>query len=375
MLLTVGILSAVAAAARAPSDAAASAARTWPPFVLVAGLLVLGAVAHADGVFAFAGSLLDRLPGGDTSLYFVAMGLVATITVFLNLDTSVAFLTPLLITLATRRGFNADRLLYGCVFVSNAASLLLPGSNLTNLLVVAGHRVSGAAFMARTWAPWVISVAVTTAGVALLAPRTRPGVLARPAPSSGTPPRPGFLAPAAIGVAIVLLLVAPAPALPVAAVGTALAAWRVGRRRLSPAELARSVDIPTLLGVFLLAVSLGTVAQSWSGPAHLMAQAGPGVSAALGVVASVLVNNLPAAVLLGSRLPAHPVALLIGLNIGPNLAVTGSLSAIVWWRAAATQGVRPSAWRYSALGAVLVPLAVAAAVAVRPVSGGGVWAR
>ncbi len=78
--------------------------------------------------------MLARLPGGSLPLYVVAMLLVAVVTVFLNLDTSVAFLTPVLVHLARRRGAGELRFLYGCVFMSNAASLLLPGSNLTNLL-------------------------------------------------------------------------------------------------------------------------------------------------------------------------------------------------------------------------------------------------
>lgn len=117
-----------------PQAAGASAARAWSPFVLVAGLLVIGVVANADGTFEAAGRLLDRVPGGPGALFVAAMGLVAVVTVVLNLDTSVAFLTPVLLHTARRRGTGEMRLLYGCVFMSNAASLLLPASNLTNLL-------------------------------------------------------------------------------------------------------------------------------------------------------------------------------------------------------------------------------------------------
>jgi arsenical pump membrane protein len=80
----------------------------------------------------------------------------------------------------------------------------------------------------------------------------------------------------------------------------------------------------------------------------------------------VLVNNLPAAVLLASHQPAHPRALLLGLNLGPNLAVTGSLSALIWFRAARTLEARPSAARLTRLGIALVPLSIAAsAVALK----------
>ena len=84
---------------------------------------------------------------------------------------------------------------------------------------------------------------------------------------------------------------------------------------------------------------------------------------------SVLVNNLPAASLLAARQPPHPFALLIGLNVGPNLFVTGSLAWILWLRAARTAGGRPEIRRASVLGLVSVPLALTAAVGVLVLSG------
>jgi arsenical pump membrane protein len=86
-------------------------------------------------------------------------------------------------------------------------------------------------------------------------------------------------------------------------------------------------------------------------------------------VSSVLVNNLPAASLLAARQPPHPFALLIGLNVGPNLFVTGSLAWILWLRAARAAGGRPDVRRASLLGLISVPLAMAAAVGVLVLSG------
>jgi arsenical pump membrane protein len=78
----------------------------------------------------------------------------------------------------------------------------------------------------------------------------------------------------------------------------------------------------------------------------------------------VIVNNLPAAVLLSSRGHPHTAALLLGLNVGPNLAVTGSLSALLWWRAARAAGERPSILSYSRQGIVLAPLAIAGSLLI-----------
>jgi arsenical pump membrane protein len=119
----------------------------------------------------------------------------------------------------------------------------------------------------------------------------------------------------------------------------------------------------TLTGLFLVAVALGTLGRHWHGPASLLDSAGRAGTAAIGAVAAVCVNNLPASVLLAPTLPAHPRALLIGLNLGPNLAVTGSLSALLWLRVARSLGATPSIGRYSRLGVVVVPVSIAAALA------------
>jgi arsenical pump membrane protein len=83
----------------------------------------------------------------------------------------------------------------------------------------------------------------------------------------------------------------------------------------------------------------------------------------------VLTNNLPAASLLAARTPHHPFAVLVGLNLGPNLFVTGSLAWILWLRAARTAGARPSIAKASRLGTVAVPLSMAAALGALALTG------
>jgi arsenical pump membrane protein len=256
------------------------------------------------------------------------------------------------------------RLLYGCVFMSNAASLLLPGSNLTNLLVLSGEHASGSVFLSRMALPWLAGVAVTAAVVAVaFRDRARGGGMAAEAVAAGDAHLRGRLGLLGIAAAAALTLALGDPALPVLAVGLALVAARVAQGRMRTADVARAVDVRTLAGVFLVALTLGAVARVWAYPATLMRGAGVVASAVLGTVAAVVVNNLPAAVLLGSHPIAHPRSLLIGLDVGPNLAVSGSLSALIWWQAARSVGARPSALRYSLVGAALVPLTMAAALA------------
>jgi arsenical pump membrane protein len=318
--------------------------------------LLVGVVAERDGLFARAGAFLERAPVGTRSLYLLALLLVATTTAVLNLDTSVFFLTPVLLHLARRRGVNEAPFLYGAVFMSNAASLFLPGSNLTNLIVLHGEHVSGLMFFDRMWAAATAAAGVTAATLLVLFRRElRDRAVAE---REAVPARLG-LGAAGVAVCAVLVLVLAAPALPVLAVGALVAAGsRVGRRRI-----AAAVDVRVLLSLLALAVLLGGVGRWWRGPETLVDSLGRWQTALLGAGAAVGLNNLPAAVLLTPDPPLHARALLLGLNLGPNLAITGSLSAFLWLRVARSLDAQPSALRFSRLGAVLVPVSLGAALA------------
>ena len=346
------------AAVAEPSAAAEAARFSWRPFVLVAGLLLVGVTANHDGVFAWAAGEIARLPGTDLGLYAAAMVLVAGTTAVLNLDTSVAFLTPVLILLSRRRGLPELWLIYGTVMMSNAASLLLPGSNLTNLLILQDVHAGGADFAEAMFPAWIAAVVVTAAVV----PVMLDGATGRLRADGLASARPHAVGLAGIGLAVIVILAVPDPALPMLAVGGLSVGVRVLEGSLSPAVIRRQVDLASLFGIFGIAVALGTLARTWDGPARLIAHSNSVETAVIGAGASVLVNNLPAAVLLGSGSMPHSRSLLIGLNIGPNLAVTGSLSALIWWQAAHGVGAHPSVLRYSAIGIVAAPLAIAAAL-------------
>jgi arsenical pump membrane protein len=360
----------LAAVLLAPHEARAAAAQDWPPFVLVAGLLLVGLVADGDGLFAAGGHLLARLTPNGVLLYAGTAVLVVTVTTLLNLDTSVTFLTPVLVYAARSRGGREEApLLYACLLLSNAGSLLLPGSNLTNLIVLGHLHLSGRAFLSHMALPALAAAAVTALVVGAVhhrALRTTSAPITEPErPVLGV----GLLA---IVVVTVLVVALRAPALPVAVVGVGavlLRSWRDRTHGTSAREAVGVLGVPVLAGLFGLAVALGTLGRSWSGPATLLSHLDAWGTAAVAAVTSVLVNNLPAASLLAARQPPHPFALLIGLNVGPNLFVTGSLAWILWLRAAKAAGGRPDVRRASLLGLASVPLAIAAAVGVLVLSG------
>jgi len=326
-----------------------AAGQAWPPFVLVAGLLLIGAAAARDGLFEAIGTRLARSRLGGRGLLLALLGLVACVTAVLNLDTSVVFLTPVLVHAARGRGLDERPFLYGSVFMANAASLLLPGSNLTNLLVLRVDPQNGGSFAAHMLPAWITACALTMAFVTVV---FRPGATQPDARSASAPPRLGFSGAAAL-IAALLVVLLRNPAIPVLAVGVVAAAVQRLRPRL---------DMRALAVLFSLTVALGTIARLWHGPPRLFDSAGTWTAAGVGAAAALVVNNLPATVLLAARPPAHPDALLLGLDLGPNLAVTGSLSAVLWLQAARSAGASASIATYTRLGLLLVPLTLAAAV-------------
>jgi arsenical pump membrane protein len=324
------------------SAARSALAQAWPPFVLVAGLLLVGRVAGRDGLFDAAASRLVALPGPPVVLVLACFALVAVVSALLNLDTSVVFLTPVLLQSARRRGVGELPFLYGSVFMANASSLFLPGSNLTNLLVLSGRHVSGGVFFSRMFTMALLASAITAAGLVLI---HRRGLFATSKRVAEPPARlrlgAGLWGTLAAAALMVLLQNA---ALPVLALGLALTGWR-----------ARAGELDWRQSTFARACSF---------PANVLHSAGAPLTAVVAAGASVLVNNLPAAVLLSSRSHLHTGALLLGLNVGPNLAVTGSLAVLLWWRAARAGGAMPSALAYTRQGLLLAPLAMLGALAL-----------
>ena len=368
-----------AALAAWPGYARQAAAQDWSPFVLVAGLLLIGLVADGDGLFAFAGRQLGRMARNGTILFAGAVVIIAAVTATLNLDTSVAFLTPVLVyTAASQRSAQPDgvvtgsALLYGCLLLSNAGSLLLPGSNLTNLIVLGHLHLTGGQFLARMWLPWLAAVLATAAVVAIgerrsLRTRAVPAaVLTETAP----PERPVLgVGLGAVLLATVLVVTLASAALAVAAIGVVAAAIRLIQRRVTAAGVREILGVPVLVGLFGVAVTLGAVGRAWAGPAVFISHLNAWAAAAVAGVSTVVLNNLPAASLLAARAPSHPLFLVVGLNLGPNLYVTGSLAWLLWLRAARVAGARPSVARASRLGLVAVPVAMALALAALTLTG------
>lgn len=366
VLAAAGLTALVVAAVLSPSETRSAAAQVWSPFVLVVGLLLVGLVANDDGLFARAGHLLARTARSGPGVFVGTTLLVATVTALLNLDTAVAFLTPVLVYTARSRDEGEAPLLYGCLLLANAGSLFLPGSNLTNLIVLGHLRMTGGEFLAHMWAPGLAAVVVTAAVVAGFENRS---LRARPDDLSPVRCPLGRLGVAAVVIATLLVLLLRSPALAVVSVGVVAVGVRIVAGNVRFSRVFEYLGLPVLIGLFGVAVALGTLGRVWAGPSTLLSHLDVWATAAVAAAVTPVINNLPAAALLAAHHPPHPFALIIGLNVGPNLFVTGSLAWFLWLRAARSAGARPSLAVASRLGLVAVPLAVVVAVAVLVASG------
>jgi arsenical pump membrane protein len=326
-----------------------SLSATWPPFVLVAGLLLIGHVASDEGLFRRVGTWCARVPGGARGVFLVTMAAVALVTAILNLDTSVVFMTPVALQAARARGADETAFVFGAIFMSNSASLLLPGSNLTNLLVWSDQHGSGATFASQMAWPWVVSISITVLVVG--AWRWRPLGKSTPARAEkGSSP----VGPGVVGVllAVVAMVALSQPALWVFAVGVIAETINVVRHRVTMSDALRAANPLTLAILFLIALIIGTVARATKVSAHLLHHAS----------AALVINNLPAASLFAARGVAHPFALLLGLDLGPNIFVTGALSSLLWLRISRENKFQPSLRVFFLVGSVIAISAIACSV-------------
>ena len=358
-LAAVGIIGALVALIAVRERAQSAATQTWVPFVLVVGLLLIGMVAEEDGLFRAAGAQLARAAPNGASLFMGATLLIVVVTATLNLDTSVVFLTPVLIAAGHQRGGGERALLYGSLLLANASSLFLPGSNLTNLIVL-GHRpLSGEAFLALMWPAAVAAPLVTACCIALWERRdlvaTNASVVVVERPCWG-------IGIGAVTLAVVLVVALRNPAVPVLIVGVMALGARVAQRRVSARRAMSDLGMPVLVGLFGVTIGLGALGREWSGPATLLSHAGSIGTAAFSAILALLCNNLPAASLLAARAPQHPAQLLVGLNVGPNVFASGSLAWFLWRNVARSSGATPSLRQASKWGIVVVPLSMATAL-------------
>lgn len=351
------------------------AVRLGPVIGFLAAILVLAQLCDDDGLFHACGAWMARASGGRPRTLLGGVFVTASVTTaVLSLDATVVLLTPVVFATAAQLGVRPKPHVYACTHLSNSASLLLPVSNLTNLLAFASSGLSFTRFAALMALPWVVAIGVeylvfrrffrTDLDAPVHAPREQP------------PQELPTFALATVGLTLVGFVVASAtgidPAWAACAGAVAMAVRALVRRRTSLVKVVRSASLPFLAFVLGLGVVVRAVVDN--GLDDVLERAipdGTGLPALLGVaaVAAVLanvINNLPAVlVLLPLVAPMGPgvvLAVLLGVNLGPNLTYAGSLATLLWRRIVHDHDTEVNLPEFTKLGLLAVPATLVGAV-------------
>jgi arsenical pump membrane protein len=368
-----GVLLAVGAAAAlfgvlTPEELAQLAGRVLPILGFVVAVTVVAELAAEAGLFRVIAERLAAIARGRAIVLWLLVLVLATAsTIFLSLDTTAVLLTPVVVALAAHARISPIPFALTTVWIANTGSLLLPVSNLTNLLAAERLDLHPLEFAALAVAPAVVAILVTA--VVLFATRPRQ-LLARFEPETASPPEDRMLF--AIAATTVLLLV---PSLvsgievwiPASAAALVLViAFAIRRPAVLRFELVPWQLVIFASGLFLAVEALhavratdvlAVISGTGEGPLDLLRLAGAGA------VSANLVNNLPAYLALEPFAgdPVRSMALLIGVNAGAIITPWGSLATLLWHARLVSAGVEISWPRFMLLGLLLAPLVVASA--------------
>jgi arsenical pump membrane protein len=355
-----------------PAEAQVSVVSLAPTIAFLAAVLVISHLVEADGVFRWLGAVLaERSHGTAKRLLVLVFAAAAITTAVLSLDATVVLLTPVILTTVRRLGVRGGPHVYATAHLSNSASLLLPVSNLTNLLAFHASGLTFLGFAGLMTGPWLVCIAVEYAVFRVFFRRelNEPAEPQHPdaAPTSVPMPRTSLIL---LGVILLGLVVAPTVGLEpwvVAAAGAVVLAIRaIALKQVKPLTILAETNPLFLIFVAALGVvvdaatnhglqdDLATLLPTGTSLLSLLALA------VIGAVLANLINNLPATLVLLAALGGTPaagavLAILIGVNVGPNLTYTGSLATLLWRRVLHAKGHRPSLGRFTVLGLLTVP--------------------
>jgi arsenical pump membrane protein len=336
--------------------------RTGPVLVFLVAITVLAELADDAGVFDVAARRAARLARGRTPVLFALVVLLTTVTtIVLSLDTTAVLVTPVVLTLAQQLGLSALPFAMAAAWLANTASLLLPVSNLTNLLAVDRLALTPAAYAQHLALPALTAVAVTVAVLALWQRKALSGRY--DVPDLAVPDDRPLL----VGTAVACALLVPALLAGVevavassAAAGVAVVLFLWRRPSALRVSLLPWRLVLLVLGLFLLVAAAGPL-----GVDGLLRHGigGPLRTAFVAAGGANSVNNLPA-YLAVERVTSHGqlLPLLLGVNLGPLITPWGSLATLLWAERCRAQDVHVSWLTFGLAGLVLVPLLLLATV-------------
>lgn len=347
------------------------AERVWPILLFVVAVTIVAELGTLAGVFDVAAAALARLGRGRTIvLWLLVVALSVLVTAFLSLDTTAVLLTPVVIAMARAHRLDPLPFALTTVWLANTASLVLPVSNLTNLL--AADRLDGASpwDFATLLGPSAATAIVVTVALLWLILRPRLGGAYVAAPPPTVVDRTLLVISAAVVVLLLPFLVSGLePWIPASIAALVLSAVHLWR---APRAMFRASLIPWQLVVFASGLFLAVGTIEALGSAEIVAVAmGTGSDASsllqvagVGMIGANVTNNLPAYLALESaaNTPARLAALLVGVNAGPLVAPWASLATLLWHTRLRSAGVEMPWRRFVIAGAVAAPIVVVLAV-------------
>ena len=369
------------------ADATAAVGRGTDVYLFLAGMMLLSELARREGLFDFLAVLAVRHADSSAPRLFALVYAIGTlVTIFMSNDATAVVLTPAVCAVVKRAEAKPLPYLLVCAFIANAASFVLPISNPANLVIFGAHLPALPRWLAQFTLPSIAAILGTYLVLRLLHRRDLAAPIESaidPIPLSAT----GRIAAWGIGGVASALLVASALDVPLglpALAATGVVAAIVGvTKSEAPWAALRGVSWSVLglvAGLFVLVEGLvrSGVVSLLGEVLHVAAAASLEGTAwgagALVAVACNLVNNLPAGLIAGSvvRMAEVPVpiqsAVAIGIDLGPNLSVTGSLATILWLIAVRRAGENVTAWQFLRVGAIAMPVALVLAL-------GALWAQ
>ena len=357
--------------------AVAAVGRGTDVYLFLIGMMLLSEVARKEGLFDWLATQAVTHARGSAKRLFLIIYVVGTlVTVFLSNDATAVVMTPAVY--AATRAAQVEPLPYLliCAFIANAASFVLPIANPANLVVFGGQMPALSEWLRYFTGPSLVAILATYVVLRLT---QRPALDAKAVAIKDAPPLTLGGKLAAIGIALTVVVLLSASAfdrplgLPTFCVGAFLTAIVLVIARQSPLPILKDISwsvLPLVAGLFVVVAglnrtgALSALAGNLHDAAATSPQATSWVAGIVVAVASNLVNNLPMGLIAATTSHAAQVppqvagAILIGVDLGPNLSVTGSLTTILWLIALRREGVKIAPLRFLRYGLLVMPPAL-----------------
>jgi arsenical pump membrane protein len=378
-----GALALVAFSLLPASDALAAVLSGTDVYLFLIGMMLLAELAREEGLFDWLAAYAVRHARGSAGRLFLLVYAVGTlVTIFLSNDATAVVLTPAVYAAAKRADAAPLPYLFACAFIANAASFVLPISNPANLVVFGERMPALPAWFGQFGASAAASIFLTYVVLRVAQRAQLRGRVCETVdpPSLG---KEGRVAAWALALTGIVLLICSGVylrlGLPTFLAGCCACALLASIKRSAPWRLLGHISwsiLPLVAGLFVLvrAVEDTGALSALAGFVSARASAAPLSTAyATGILVALggnLVNNLPMGLFVGAAgAGAHwpaavKAAVLIGVDLGPNMSVTGSLATLLWLMAIRREGENVSGWRFLALGAVVMPPALLASLAL-----------